>query len=403
MKRKDCDNPRYAGGRPREHPYSRFARRALLGAAVLAWASPAVLAGSVRLWPSAVVVEDSVQLCDLCELGGFDAPTEQALRALVVAPAPPAGGSRIVHLEMIRAMLERSGTNMAKVTVHGSTECAVSRPSRLADAAGADDSLLARPLPHPGADVRGADPRLGAATPRQEVVLPDSAQSSVVTLRQAVVRYFNVELERYGGTAEVAFNDTSKQVLDLSGPPYEFKVRRRGGSPLGLTALEVDVLVDDRIVQTVSLVVQVSMIRGAVVARRAISQGAAIRSADVAVRTISFARLDKMGLDDTALAIGQRAKRFIQEGTLLEPAMLESVPLVQRGELVTLTSVAGGVRIVTTARAAESGHLHEVIRVQSQDRRRVEFDAVVVGLGKVQIGGGPTGMDPSAVARGGHP
>src|SRR3990172_1185157 len=110
---------------------------------------------------------------------------------------------------------------------------------------------------------------------------------------------------------EIVFDRTSEQVLELSGPAYEFKVRRRGGSTLGLCPLEVEVSSQGRSVQSVPLVVQVTLNRRVVVARRTINQGAAIAASDVELTALSFNRVDELGLDEVEQTIGQRAKRMI--------------------------------------------------------------------------------------------
>lgn len=204
-----------------------------------------------------------------------------------------------------------------------------------------------------------------------------------------MIRHFQRELRRYGGRPEVQFDHTSEQVLALSGPTYTFVVRGRNKVPLGLNSLEVDVVAGGAIVQTIPLVVQVRMLIKVVVARRPINQGATIRPEDVDHVALAFTRTDKLGVNDPALVIGQRAKRFISSGTMVDPKELESVPLVMRGQLVTLESIAGAVRVVTTAKATRDGLLGEMIKVRATDNKRIEFDAVVVGPGRVQIGGRP--------------
>ncbi len=129
MRRKDCENIHLADAREGAGRAARAIRLAALIA--LAACAPASYAhaGSVRLWPSAVVVDDAIRLLDLCELRGFDPATERTLAELVVTDAPPPGGSRLIHLDMIRALLAAGGANMAWVTLGGATRCAVTRPS----------------------------------------------------------------------------------------------------------------------------------------------------------------------------------------------------------------------------------------------------------------------------------
>lgn len=390
MRRKDCDNTKRRTAADGVRSISRpLLCTILLATAVVALVPTDAMAGSIRVWSSAVVVGDPVRLADLCELRGFDAKTELALRQAKVIQAPPAGGSRLIHLDMIRSVVKAAGANMATVTLSGATQCAVTRPTVM------PSSGARRSGTRGGSGITDGDTSMAPAR------LADARSDSPFTLRKAVIHYFNAEFARYGGTAEVTFDRTSQQVLGLSGPDYEFRVRRRGGSPLGLTSLEVDVLAGGRTVQTVPLVVQVTMLGEALAARRSINQDATIRAADVHLVQITFTRLDKLGLDDSVLAVGQRAKRFVPAGALIEPSMLEAVPLVRRGQLVQLASISGGVRVVTTAKAAEDGLLGDVITVRAVDNKRIEYDAMVVGPCAVQIGSGPAGRLRSSLAMGG--
>jgi len=379
MTRKDCENARHSAmGADGTLQRPAHARRASI--AVCAWLvfsqSIALGAATARLWPTAVVVEDHIRVSDICELRGFDGDAEKRLASIVVTDSPSAGGSRLVHLDLVRSALTAAGANLAQVTMSGATQCAVSRPATPTPAVVPPSPSRNQPT------LRSSEFALRRS--RRDVAAEEA--SPATTLRQTVVEHFQSEFARYGGAADVVFDRTSDQVLDLSGPAYGFKVRRRGMQPLGLCPLEVDVVANGRTVQTVPLVVQVTMVRKAVVARRTINLDATVTPGDVNLSSLTFTRLDELGLDDTALAVGQRAKKVITAGMLIESEMLESVPLVVRGQLVTLRSVAGGVRVVTTGKAGSDGRLGEVVKVRSVDDKRVEFDAVVVGPGQVQLG-----------------
>ncbi len=393
MTRKECDNnfPTASAGRsgPTPAPRHDWIRRLIaLTALVFAACPTGALGGSVRMWPGAVVVADSIRLDDLCELTGFDASSEQMIAGLVVADAPAAGGSRVIHIDMVRTALSAGGANMAQLTLRGATQCEVSRPSQ----------ALAEPrtTPRSGTVAGSASPPVGST--RTLVNGRSLLAHRPTSLRAAVIEHFDSELARYGGTADVTFDRTSEQVLDLSGPTYDFRIRRRNSSPLGLVSLEVDVLAGGRTVQTLPLVVQVSMTARVVLARRTINQGATIRDDDVELVPLSFDRLDDSNLDSTARAVGQRAKRVITAGRIIDPGMLEPVPLVLRGQLVTLTSASGAIRAVTTVKAAGTGLLGETIKVRTVDDQRAELDAVVTGPGRVQIGGATPRHGETALA-----
>ncbi len=331
-------------------------------------------AGQIRVWSSAVVVEDSIRLADVSEARGFDADEERRLATIVIAESPTAGGSRVVSIEAIRSALSGAGINMARVTFRGSSQAEVVRPATQA----------ATPTAGPDGQnqlsvIRAGEPSIGGES--------RSESASGPSLRQVIQDFFDAEFGRYDGKAELVFDRADEQVLELAGPTYEFDIRRRGGASVGLCSLEIGILNNGRTMQTVPLVVQSTMRRSVVIARRSINLGATISAADVEATTMSFTRLDLRGIEDPAMAIGQRAKRFISGGAMLEVDMLESVPLVKRGQIVTLVSMSGGVRVVTTAKAAGDGKLGERVKVRLADDKHAEFDAVVVGPGEVRVGG----------------
>lgn len=395
MKRKDCEysrcTTRHAPGRSPARGRSRCASgnrlsrfTAAFAAVFLSLCEAPLLAGSIRVWPSAVVVEEQVRLADLCELRGFSAEEEKKLAGLVVAEAPVAGGSKFIHTEVIRNALADAGTNIALLTLSGAVECAISRPAAIAPHTADSDARADRSAAG-NTDIAGTKP---------------GAQGR--TLRQFVIDYFNNELARYDGRAEVTFDRSAEQILGLSDPQYEFVVQRRTGQPLGTVSMEIDVLSGGSRLQTIPLLVQLAMRREVVVARRTINQGATIAKSDVDLIALTFHRVDEPGMSEPAQAIGQRAKRVIPAGSYLTVEMLEKVPLVLRGQLVTLTSVEGAIAVVTTAKVMADGHLGQVVKVRSVDDRHVEMDAIVSGPGEVRVGRRVPTEGPSMLAQGGH-
>ena len=359
MNRKDCDTS--------TRPYARhIAAVALLGVMMV---TPVAFGGTARMWATAVVVDDVIRSDDICQLTGFDRDTESTIRTVVLATAPPPGGSRIIHMDLLRSALSSAGANMALVTFAGATSCSVSRPST--------------PVQPKTPTIRPQDEH---TEPRKPATTTQVVEAGAQTLRQAVVDHFNQELARYGGTAEVLFDHTGEGVLDLTGPPYEFRIRMNRRGPLGMVPVEVDIATEGKIVQTVPLVVNVSLLRNVITARRAINQDATIRAKDLATTPMMFSRTDRLGLGDMSQVVGQRAKSFIPAGSMLRASALEAVPIVVRGQLVRLDAMASSVCVSTTAKATENGMIGDIITVQATDNRKVKFDAVVVAPGRVRIG-----------------
>jgi flagella basal body P-ring formation protein FlgA len=343
------------------------------------------------MWSSAVVVGGQIKLSDICALDGFEESAERRLGAVVVGETSEPGGSRLIHLNDVRAMLDREGVNMAEVTLRGSMRCAVSRPAT-ADCGNANtDAALSS---------RATQEKPGTNSARSTV--DGHHARSTLSLRHSVQQYFDREFTRYGGRAKVIFDHTSDQVLNLTGPTFQFNVRRRGGASPGLAQLEVDVLTEGRIVQTVPLVAQVTMIRPTLVARRAVNQGATLTSSDVELISMTFTRLDELGFTEATEAIGQRARRMLPAGSVIEPSVLEAVPLVMRGQIVKVISVNSGIEVAMAGKAVQEGLWGEIITVRVGERKGTEVAARVVGPGKVQMGGVVARrVDGETVAKGG--
>lgn len=345
--------------------------RLLLAAALAGLVTPSgvCLAGSVqtvRMWPSAVVVADEILVGDLCELTSFDDETHQRLRTLVIAPSPPPAGSKAISLRELRRVLTGAGINMAQTIVKGAAECGVRRPRVLPDTpvtVDSDDQL-----------------RTGPSDP------------APVTLRDSVIEHFEKLLARYRGRVYVEFGRTAAAMLDLSGPEFEFSVRRRSGRQLGLIDVTVEVRRDGRLVQEIEVLANVTFSRDVVVARRAINQKAEIRPTDVQLNEMTFDDLDRLGMADLSQAIGQRAKKFVPAGRMLELRDLETVPLVKRGQLVEVHSTVGATTIRTAAKAVESGSLGELVELRSADNKRRTLLGKVTGPRRVELHeGGGTG------------
>lgn len=383
MVRKDCD--------------MRNARvRAVVFAMIIAGTTQLARAGQLKLWSSAVVVADSIRLGDLVEFREMDSLESDQLRNIFITEAPPQGGSRIIHHEMIRAALSQKGVNLARISLKGAAQCEVRRPAALQPAN--DQANVSDGAPNVnGPDNSNASPLHvhGGSAP--------NATGGGQSLRAAIEAHFQGEFERFGGKVEVLFDRKDDGVLELTGPPLKFEIRPEEKAILGLTAVEVQLVREGLPPQTVRMVVRTALSRNVVTARRAINQGATVVAADVELLPVTFTHLDDTGIDDISAVLGQRAKKFIAAGASVNPDYLEPVPLVLRGQLITLVSEVGGVRIVTTAKAGNAGRRGEIIRVRCLDDNKAELDAVVTAPGEARALGAaePRGDSKPRLALGG--
>jgi flagella basal body P-ring formation protein FlgA len=72
------------------------------------------------------------------------------------------------------------------------------------------------------------------------------------------------------------------------------------------------------------------------------------------------------------------ARQAIQVGSVIFTDQVQSPVLVKRGEVITVTSQGGGIRVRTSARARQDGAKGNLVQVESLDTKE-RYDARVVG------------------------
>jgi len=353
----------------------RFVNKLLVATLLLSGANVA-RAQTIAVWPEAVIEGESVTLADVSQITGIDATTLASLRSTPVTAAPQPGGSAIVTIEQVRETLAQSGVNLAFATIKGASQCNVRRLQHVA-------ATAIEPQPNPA----NGNNNLRPALDRQ-------------TLRSAVIGYFADRLASDKGRIDVVFGRVDRAILDLAGPRFTFSVRQTSGRALGLAGVDVDIFDEGRLVRTESIAMTVSLLRKVVVADRPINRGATVESDDVKLVERSFVQRSYPGVTDLASVVGQRAKRFIPRAQLVAHADLEPVPLVKRGQVVEVQSTSGAVAILSAAKALNEGAYGEVIDLRYGGGRGRSMQGVVVGPGKVTVGGLPSSGAESRVALG---
>ena len=107
------------------------------------------------------------------------------------------------------------------------------------------------------------------------------------------------------------------------------------------------------------------------VANRALPRNAVLTAADLTLVERAVDTLSQGYLRDAAELDGMRLRRPVAAGAVLTPAMLASVPLVSRGQQVTLEAQTGGVHIRMAGEALAEAALGQRIRVKNLSSDRV--------------------------------
>ncbi len=151
----------------------------------------------------------------------------------------------------------------------------------------------------------------------------------------------------------------------------------------GHVALALEVIVDGVTVRRVMVAAFVRTYANVLLTTRRLDARAAVGAGDVRSERVETTEWPRRPVADTLGLAGMRTKRIIAEGSVLFEELLGQVPLVARGDRVTLRAAAKGVCISTGAMALEDGGPGAVISVKAsctRDRLRGR----VIGAGIVE-------------------
>jgi len=359
----------------RRHGCFRAATPAIAALAAMSLCPDAAKAGDVRVLSRATIDADTVRLGDIAVFDGFAVEFERRVRDVVLADAPRPGQSREIRATDVRGILQAAGANLVEIRIYGSSRCVVSRRRATSDPA----KRVRKPIKH--------KPRKPLRRHADSIRAPAHD-----TLDAAVRDYIAVRLTPEDGRIEVALNRSTRslrEALDAKVAPGTYRIRERDPLRPGLCALDVEFVNNGEIVETVTVIGSIELIKPVLVARKPINRGSVVNQRDLKIEERRFTRIEDVGLSDMALAAGYEATRFIRPGEMLSLRVLRQKPLVKRGDIVRILVRGEGVRITTTGKAQRAGALGDVIPVarNGSHRKRDVIDAMVSGPGVVTYSG----------------
>ncbi len=124
-----------------------------------------------------------------------------------------------------------------------------------------------------------------------------------------------------------------------------------------------------------------------VVALQPIARGAVITASDVELQmleSVPAATSRRAPVTSIEQLIGMEARQPIVAGDVIFTDKVQAPVLVKRGEIVTVVSQVGSIRVTTTARARQDGSRGELVQLESLGTRET-YDAQVTGLREAAV------------------
>jgi len=324
---------------------------------------------TIRLLGEVTLNSSTVLLRQIAEISGRKELVD-ACGALPVADDLSGGRTTVVRAWKLGELLGKAGHDLGKITITGSAACKI----RIVGSGPKDKGNVKR---------RRSGETAGGV--RDQFVSPSrSPRSLEARLRKMI--HDNIRSLPRRARIKISFNQTVESLLAMTDPPYTFKIarKRRNGRWLGLLTFNVEVVKDGRSLQKVPILVKVEAEAPVLIARKTINSKARISEQDLEQRWRRIGRLDRKVLTELEKACGQRARRMISAGTVLTGDMLEPLPMVKRGQLVTVIYRGNGFEIKTVGRAMRTGFADQTISVRNE-RSKQMYEARLVGPGLAVI------------------
>ena len=298
----------------------------------------------------------TVKLGDIADVYDVDVPKAVKLAGTELFPTPT--DRRSIDLAEVQRLLTVRGVKTADCLFGGAAQVEVLGPG-------------ASPVT-PAAYRPGFDPtRVRLARQRVE-------ESILGYLRQRVdaARRWSVKLDLGEREAEWISKRYSRLTVEGGAEPW-----------VGRQQFKVTVAAD-RYEQTLVLAAEVSLPEMVVVARRPLRRGDTLQEGDVELAPAPLASQAQQVVFSLDEVVGQELIKSIATGQPVETRDVQPPRLVKRNDVVTVYSLAAGVRVRMLGKALEDGGLGDVITVQDlQTRQPLRSRARVAGFQTVEIYG----------------
>ena len=294
---------------------------------------------SVRVYDQVEIAADQIQLGKIARIDGNDAELVRELEALVIGRSPLPGKSRSLDSAAILLRLKQSGIDLARIELQIPPEVQVSR---------------------------------GAVEVGRE------------RIEQIVKAFIEQRFAGKGQTVRIKEIRGAESVLVSKGSLSHQVAAPRNAALSGSLPLTVTLKVNDEVEKRVMVTAMVEVLVNAVVTTRPLGRFKPIEESDVEVRPVDVAGLPADYIADPAAVLNKRTRRLLDANTVLRPDLVESQPIVKRGDRVRIIVESAGMRITAVGEVKQNGCLGERIPVANLDTNKV-IQARVVDPQTVKI------------------
>jgi flagella basal body P-ring formation protein FlgA len=330
-------------------------------------------AGTLELRQDASVAGADVSLKQVCRWSDADASVFTPIADLTVYRLPTGVGYQSVSVEQIRQTLHDAGVNIAMINFAGATSCNITR----ADGQTSNQQTVEQWLD-------SQQPQTAKVVPASLTeVKPDP---NYHVLRDLLAADLSQRLNIPVDTLQISFSAQDEKVLSLAEPVFKFDIRPSRARTLGSVNWEVTIITDSAS-KKVTLQATARAWQDQVIVARALTMHEVLQAGDFTTRRVLVDSLPERPMLRLEQCVGQEAAEDLQPGTIMTGRLVNPIPLVKPGQLVTVNLRRGTVELRAVARAMETGSLGQTIKVRNENTRDV-LDVTVTGPQEARLGDG---------------
>ena len=295
----------------------------------------------LELRPEIMVRGIEVQLRDFADVTCTDAELRDRIGRVSIGKRPALGNTRVVTREELGQRLLAAGVATDRVHVFGAREV----------------SLV---------------PAFALLQAREVLEAADGV------LRAALALEADADIEAEAGSLAIQHVPPGRTGYDLSAEV------RNGRLEAKSAIVDVRVLVDGEPWKTIPVPYKLRRYRQALVVTAPVPRGQPLTAENVTLKRVEVQLGNALFVDSPEAVTGMVSARNLTANRLLQPQDVAAPAVVRRGDLVTIVSQKGRVKVATKGIAEQDGAVGTLVAVRNLTSQRV-LAAVVQGHGVVAV------------------
>jgi flagella basal body P-ring formation protein FlgA len=332
-------------------------------------------AGTLELRQDATISGGDVLLKQVCRWSDSDAPIFTAIADLKVAHITDGTGTQDFTVDDLRGTLHNAGVNIAMINFSGATSCRVTRSDAQTD----PQQTVAQWI-----DAQQS-PAAAKPTPTLATSPADGKPDpSFHSLRDLLAQDLGQRLGIAPETLQLSFSPLDDKILALSEPVFKFEIRPSRARALGSVSWDVTICTDSSN-KKISIAAYARAWENQTIVALPLAARQILSADDFTTNRVLVDALPDHSLLQVDQCAGQQAAQELRPGTVMTGQMVDPVPLVKPGQLVTVTLTRGNVQLRSVARAMEEGSLGQTVKVRIENTRET-LDVTVTGPQEARLG-----------------